>query len=423
MTQQDQHHQPVSHESYYVPSLKPGRDTLKDWHGFSTLWIASGSSYFAYWSMQLALSLFANYLTRSPLLVAGVTFALTVPSFAFSLFAGAIVDRYDRRRLLLAITTLRLIALGVATLLAWSGYITLPLLYAIALILGITQAIKEPALAATLPMVVAVKQLDRANAWLVGAQNVIELLAFPLGGVFASISATLTMGVGEGCTIVTLVALLLLRGTFYPLRKVKRHIVMEVIDGLRFLWNWHVLRTIGLMAGLINACWSAYLAILVLYAVAPGPVGLTAPGYGVLLMGSSVGGIIGVFLASVVQRRLGKRWAIGLNIIGNAVMFAAPALTTNAWIIGIAAVLGGMAGPLWTIAAASLLGRMVPTAIQGRANAAYRFLSNGLAAAGPLLGGLIAQVCGLQVAFIVCASLTILMLLPFFRVVTEEAMN
>src|SRR5581483_5226137 len=368
-------------------------------------------------------SLFANSLSRSPLLVAGVTFALTVPSFALSLFAGAVVDRYDRRRILLAITTLRLITFGVAALLAWSGYITLPLLYAIALILGITQALEEPALAATLPMVVAVEQLERANAWLVGTQNVIELLAFPLGGVLASISATLTMGVGEGCTIVTLIALLLLRGTFYPLRTGKRHIVIEVTDGLRFLWNWNVLRTIGLMAGLINACWSAYLAILVLYVVAPGPVGLTAPGYGVLLMGSSAGGIMGAFFAGAVQRKLGRRWAIGLNIIGNAVMFTAPALTANAWIIGAAAVLGGMTGPLWTIAAASLLGRTVPTALQGRANAAYRFLGNGLAAAGPLLGGLIAQVYGLQMAFTVCASLTILMLIPFFRVITEKGMS
>jgi len=161
----------------------------------------------------------------------------------------------------------------------------------------------------------------------------------------------------------------------------------------------------------------------VLYAVTPGPVGLTAAGYGILLMGSSVGGVLGAFFASVVQRRLGRRWAIGLNIVGNAAMFAAPAFTTNVWIIGAAAILGGMAGPMWTIAAASLLGRMVPTALQGRVNAAYRFLANGLAAAGPLLGGLIAQAYGLQMAFMVCASLTILMLILFFRVVTEKAMS
>jgi MFS family permease len=58
--------------------------------------------------------------------------------------------------------------------------------------------------------------------------------------------------------------------------------------------------------------------------------------------------------------------------------------------------------PLWTIAAASLLGRRVPSVLQGRVNAAYRFLGTGLAA-GPLLGGPLAQVFGLRFAFIVCA--------------------
>lgn len=425
MTQQDQHHQFVSSEASTAIPLgeHADRNALKDWRGFPALWLASGTSYFAYWPMQLALSLFAHQLSRSPLLVAGITFALTVPSFAFGLFAGAFVDRYDRRRILLAITILRSITFGLAMLLAWSGYITLPLLYALALMLGITQTLEEPALAAVLPMLIVLEQLEKANAWLVGAQNVIELIAFPLGALLAGTGAALTMGVAEGCTIVTLMALLLLRGSFSPQRTARRNIASEVLDSLRFLWRWNVLRTIGLMAGLINACWSAYLAILVLYAVAPGPVGLTATGYGILLMGSGVGGVLGAFFASTVQQRLGRRWAIGLNIVGNAIMFAAPALTANVWIIGIAAMLGGMAGPLWTIAAASLLGRMVPTALQGRVNAAYRFLANGLAAAGPLLGGLIAQLWGLQTAFLACASLTILMLIPFFRVITEEAMS
>jgi MFS family permease len=124
-----------------------------------------------------------------------------------------------------------------------------------------------------------------------------------------------------------------------------------------------------------------------------------------------------------VQRWLGRRSSIGLNILGNAVMFAAPALSTNAWIIGGAAVLGGMAGPLWTIATASLLGRTVPPHVQGRVNAAYRFLGNGLAALGPLLGGMLAQLCGLRATFALCAALTLLVLLPFFQSVTEESME
>jgi MFS family permease len=55
-------------------------------------------------------------------------------------------------------------------------------------------------------------------------------------------------------------------------------------------------------------------------------------------------------------------------------------------------------------------------------NAAYRFLDNGLAAIGPLFGGIIAQSWGLHVAFIICGGLMLLMMILFFWVVTEEAM-
>ncbi len=405
------------------PDTNASRTVARGPRSFFALWAASGASYFGFWAMQVALAILATSLTRSPLLVSGITFALTVPSFGFGLVAGALVDRYDRRQMLLGIALLRVLAFGLPLLAALFGSLSLPLLYGTAFVLGMTQTLEEPALAAAVPMIVPAALLERANTWLTGAQNLIELLALPLGGLFASVSSALALGVGEGCTLASCVALLVLRGAFRPPHISKRHLLAELHEGVRFLWHQPVLRALGLMAGVINACWGAYLALLVLYAVAPGPVGLSAPGYGLLVMCGSAGGVLGTLLALLVQRWLGRRWAIGLNILGNAVMFAAPALSTNTWIIGGAALLGGMAGPLWTIAVASLVGRTVPHQLQGRANAAYRFLGNGLAAVGPLLGGMMAQLCGLRATFALCAGLTLLMLLPFFQVVTEEAMQ
>ncbi len=391
---------------------------------FLVLWTTSITSYFIYWMMQLALSLFVNRLTRSPLLVSGVTFALIVPTFLFSLFAGALVDRYGRRRLLLIVTVIRLITFALAFLCALLDYLTLPLLYSIAFILGITQTLEEPALSAIVPMIVRRARLEWANTWLVGAQNFISLLALPLGGILASISSPLTMGIGGGCATIALIALLLLRGTFLPPPPtIRYHIVVEVIDGVRFLWKLPILRAIGLMAGTINACWGGYLAILVLYAVAPGPMKLSASEYGILLMGCSAGSVLGAILTVPLERWSGQHWSIGFNILGNAVMFVVPALTTNVWIIGGAAIVGGFTSPLWTITVASFIGRVLPTELQGRVNAAYRFFGEGLAAVGPLLGGLIAQFYGLRIAFILCACMTFLMLIPFFLVVTEEAMG
>ena len=389
---------------------------------FFALWTASGFSYFVYWASQIAFPLFASQLTRSAILVAGVTFALTVPWLAFGLLAGVLVDRYNRRKLLLALSICRLSAIGLATLAALLGYGILPVVYAAALIVGISQALEEPAFAALVPMTVHRTMLDRANACLKGAQNCIDLLASLPGSIIGSLSITLMMGGIEGLAAGELIALMFLRGSYQHQRESKHHIVREVFDGLRFLWNQQVLRAISLMAATINACWSAYLAVLVLYAVKPGPMNLTAFEYGLLFTSSSIGGIVGSLVAIPLQRWLGRRWAIGLNILGNAAMFAAPAISANPWIIGVAAVLGGFTGPLWSIAVASLIGRNVPTHMQGRTNAAYNFIGSGAMALGPVFGGLTAQFIGLRSVFIACACLTLLMLIPFFAAVTEVAM-
>lgn len=419
-----QEHSPSS-EISADPTATPGvseAEIQENPRAFVLLWVASGTNSFGYWVMQLALVLFAKHLTTSPLLVAGVSFTLNIPWFAFSLFAGALVDRSNRRSILIGMTILRLATFVLALVCSLLGFLPLPLLYGIALILGTTQTLEEPALTALVFMVVPQERLERANAWLAGAQNVIGLLAFPLGGIFASINIILSISVGGTCAATALIVLLLLQGNFRLARIVKRHLLMEVFESVRFLWSHHVLWMLGVMAGIINACWGGYLAILVLYAVAPGPMGLTATAYGVLLVSDSLGSVIGTLLTVPLQKWLGRRWAIGLNIIGNTLMFVAPVFTSNPWVIGGSAVIGGIVGSMWTIAATSLQGRLVPPELQGRVNAVYHFLGVGSAAIGPILTGLLAQIFGLRTAFFVCGCLTSLMLIPFFVVITEEAM-
>lgn len=430
MTEKNSSSSAIEMHSTSVTCEEPVKTTVvseeqvrRDTKSFWMLWTASGTNAFAYWAMQLALLLFAKHLTNSPLLIGGISFALNVSWLIFALPAGALVDRYDRRSMLVAITTLRLITFILAIIMSILGYISLPMLYSFALILGITQTLGEPALTAAVFMVVPQEKLDKANAWLAGAQNVIELLAFPLGGIFISISIYFSMNVGAVCSAAALLALLILKGSFHPSRIVKHRIMTEVLEGIRFLRNHLVLLVLGIMSGVINACWEGYLVIMVLYAVAPGPMGLTVTAYGILVMSGSVGSVAGTLLTAPVQRLLGRRWAIGLNIIGNSIMFAAPALTRNIWLIGATVVIGGMVSPMWTIAAASLQGRIVPTALQGRVNSVYRFLGIGLSAIGPIFIGLIAQIFGLRTAFLVCGCLTLLMIVPFFYVVTGKAMK
>jgi hypothetical protein len=70
---------------------------------------------------------------------------------------------------------------------------------------------------------------------------------------------------------------------------------------------------------------------------------------------------------------------------------------------------------MWGIEAASLQQRLAPTALQGRVNAAYRFLGLGAEAIGPVIGGIVGESFGIQAVFAGSAVLTLLTLVPFFK--------
>lgn len=390
---------------------------------FLLLWTAASTGYFASWILKLALPLVAVRLTTSPLLVSSVTFAFTVPWLLFGLPAGALADRFDRRRVLLGATALRLgvfVLLGGAALL---GLVNLPILYAAALILGISETLTETATTAFTPMLVSHSQLEPANTRLLGVQQAIEVIALPISGAITAIGLALAVGLSGAGYVAALVALLLLRGSFRSQRADQRHIGAELVEGVRFLWRQTTLRAVGIMAAVINASWGAWVGVFVLYAVAPGPMRLSSFQYGLLLGASGLGGIVGSFLVGPVLRLLGRRWLIGLNILGNGLMFAAPLLTANPWLMGIAILIGGIGGPMWGIAATSFQQRVVPEALRGRVFAAYRFISWGAEALGPVIGGIVAQYTGIQVVFLGSALLTALMFVPFFRIVTERALR
>jgi MFS family permease len=128
-------------------------------------------------------------------------------------------------------------------------------------------------------------------------------------------------------------------------------------------------------------------------------------------------------MAGKVQGRFGRRWAIGINVGVNGVMFAVTAVTTEVWLVAPALLIGDFGGPLWGIAVLSLQARVVPDGLRGRVGSAYRFVSFGAMAVGAAIGGVAAEVVGTRAMFAGCAVVTLAMLVPFARMVTERAMG
>ncbi|MFC3982324.1 MFS transporter [Streptosporangium jomthongense] len=376
---------------------------------------------------KIALPLLAVELTDSPGLVAGVGLTLTLPWLLASLHVGVLVDRGDRRRLA-ALANLVRLAVALALLAAVTAEaLTLPLLYLSGVLIGLAEVVANSAVGALVPAAVPRQRLGRANAWIAGAETVANEFAGPaVGGLLTGVGAAFALGSSAGAFALGAVLLALLAGRFRVARPAgtatrPSGVRGEMVEGLAFLWRHRLLRTMSLTIAVLVACWSAWLALLPSYAVRT--LGLDPAAYGLLLGSIGVGGLAGAVLTGPVNRLLGVRWALFLDLVGTILMMVVPAALPQAWAVGAAAFLGGMGGTLWTVNSRTLAQLIVPDHLLGRYSAASRLLSWGTLPVGAGLAGLLAELAGVRAAFAGFAVLAVVPVVPFLRTVTEGELS
>lgn len=364
-------------------------------------WTASTVSNAGDGIMLAAGPLLAASLTRDPVLVAGLVFAQRLPWLLFTLVSGALVDRLDRRRLMVVVGLIRGAAaatLGVAVVL---DVATIPLLYAILFAMGVAETLFDTAAIAVVPAVVPEGSLDKANSRMFGAQMVAqELVAPPAGGLlFATVAAAPFLL--DGVALVVAAALLLtLRGSFHaalPDGVVRGTLRAEIAEGARWLWGHRLLRMLALAIGMMNLTLSAAVAILVLYAQER--LGLGPVGYGLLFSAIAVGGVAMSLFAERVIGWLGQGRALQVGLVIEASTHVVLALSRSAVAVGVTLALFGAHAIVWSTISTSLRQQLVPAGLLGRVNSVYMLFGAGSMALGAVLGGLLARGFGLTAPF------------------------
>ena len=390
---------------------------------FTKAMVASGFANLADGVLWVALPLLAVELTRSPLLIAGVTVAARLP-WLLAPVAGAFADRLDRRQSMVRVNLVRTVLLGGLALAVAVDLATLPMLFAVAVLLGVAETLFDTSAQSLLPAVVDRKDLTRANSRLFAVELVANtFVGPPLGGLLAAAGLAVALGLPAAAYLVGAGCLALLVGSFRAVGAGpagSTRLRDDIAEGTRFVWRHPVLRPLAIMLGIQNMAYSAAFSVFVLFAVAPGPMGLSKAGYGVLTATLGVGSLLGSWLAVPVQRRLGRVNTLVLSIILNAVTLAVPVVTTLPVPIGASMVASGAGIVLWNVITVSLRQRITPDRLLGRMNASYRLVGWGTMPLGAVLGGVLAEALGLRGAFLVAALLT-LAVLAGFRFVTEEA--
>ncbi len=390
---------------------------------FWRLWSASTASNLADGLFQIALPLIAIQVTRSPAAISGLTVALTLPWLLFALHAGALADRQDRRRMMLGANLVRVALVGAVVPVVALDLASIWVLYLLALGVGVTETLYDTSAQSILPQVVAREQLPRANGRLFGAQvTANEFVGPPLGGVLVAAGAALSLAVPAALWLTAFGALLLVRGPFRIPRDQLTTLRADIGEGLRFLGRHRLLRTLAVMIGVFNFASNGILAVFVLYAVGPtSAMGLTEPGYGLLLASLAAGSLVGSLLAERVERWLGRARALLLGFALAASVGLAPAATSDVLLVGLAFFVAGAAIIVTNVITVSLRQRITPDRLLGRVNSGYRLVAWGTRPLGAATGGVLGELLGLRPVFLVMGLLMLGLLLGM-RVVTDRAM-
>ena len=347
-----------------------------------------------------ALPLLAAELTRSPAAVAAVTAVQSLP-WLLGAGLGVIVDRTDRRRLMVMVDTARAViiaALAAAILLRAGG---LALIYLTAFTTGAGSALRKTAAVTCVPRLVDSASLDRANGQVIAGQIVGNELAGPAaGGWLFGLAAVLPFAVNSGALGIAVLLLLTLPSVFQPPPRTPgpapagRAVYRDVAEGVAWLRRHSGVRDLTVAVGVISAMDAAWFAVLVLYVIR---VLHQRPGtYGVLLAAGAIGGIAAGAAGARLTRRLGV-WP-SLLLAGLVMAASQLVLGLTADVITAAAMLAASSAAfaLFNMTAVTMRQRRVPDCLLGRVTSLYSTVAGGAEALGALAGGGIATAAGVR---------------------------
>lgn len=390
-----------------------------------TLWTSSAFANLGDGIFQVAVALLAVKLTRSPALVAGVALAARLPWLFLALPAGALADRLDRRQTMLRANVARVAMIGALAAAIAADVATIWMLYAVALALGTAEVLFDTSSQTMMPAVVDKDDLSNANGRLFAVEMVTnQFIGPPIGGLLVAVSAVVAVASGAGLYALAAVALALLPGTYRSVRTgPPTRLRADIAEGLRYLMQHRLLRTLGLLLGAQNLLFTAQGALFVLYATSNRfGLGLSDQGVGLLMAVSAFGGFVGSFAAGPVEKRLGRSTVLSLSLVLGAIVLVTPGLTRNVALVAAASLLTG-AGVMWNVITVSLRQRIIPDHLLGRVNSAYRLLGWGSMPVGAALGGATAELIGVRPMFVLCGLITLVLIIPLRAVVTDKAIT
>lgn len=334
-----------------------------------------------------ALPLIVVTLTGSGVAMGTVGVLSTLPDLLFGLPAGALADRWDRRRLIIWADLGRALLTALIPLSFLLGWPTLAVILLVTFPINCLRVLFLAAWTSMMPALVGRDQVGRASSWTESVFSLSYIVGPAIAGLLvATIGPGPTLLIDAGTFVVSALAMRMVRRRLRAERtSTEMHLRRDIADGLRYLVHEPTLRVVVAFAGLVSVTTAPLTAAAIFFLTIDR--GASSDVVGLMLALFSVGYLAGALLAGRLTRgRLGR-----LMLIANAVSAAAVigfALMEQPVIQGAAVFLAGACQALWLVPYITLRSTITPDKLLGRVSATARTISIGLQPVGMLLGGL-----------------------------------
>ncbi|MFI7084965.1 MFS transporter [Streptomyces anulatus] len=402
------------------PSTSPPSPSPSLWRDtdFRGLWAGQTASKLGEHTTLVVLPLFAVLTLDAGAGQLGALRAVgQAPILLLSLLAGAWVDRWRARTVMVLTDAARAVVLGAAAVAGLLGLLGLPALFVVAFTVGALSVLFDVAYQASLVRMVRRDQLVRGNSALEGSRSAAQIGGPALGGALVSLlSAPVATAAGALFFAVSFVSLRRIRRPesaperVAPVPERPEHAAPargRIREGLRFVAGNAWLRAVSLASAAFQLSFAATMTVYLLFL--PRELHLTGATVGLALAATGPGALLGSVLAARLPGRLGHGVVlVSAAVLGNGALLCVPALhgSSTATILALLAVnfVFGTFSQLVNVTVMSVRQAVTPDGMQGRAAATITFVGMGFTPLGSLLGGLLAQEWGLRTGLLVTAA-------------------
>ena len=376
---------------------------------FVILWAGETCSEAGTAMSALVFPLLGYTITGSPAAAGAVASVEVVGRVLVRFVSGALIDRWSRRRVLVGANVAAALAFALGASAAFTGWLHLPLLLAVALVAGTAEAFIQPAAAAAVRAVVSRQQLPVALARMQAREHIAQLIGPPLGGALFAVAHGLPLAVDAATYAVFAVGAAALSTAMRAVAATSGRVWADARAGLSFVWQHKTVRALLTWGGLFNFATGFVFVALTLRLL---HAGVHPAAIGLVQTAAAASGLVGSFMAA----RLVRRVPTGVLAVANTLLIAAItapiAFTTSALAVGLLLSLCVFLMPSVNSGIGGYMTAITPDGMQARTFAAGGIMSLGFAIAAPAVGGATLGSLGGTATLLVGALLIALTIVP-----------